>query len=111
MSNRILLADTTSVTLPEDPLGTRFQTVGAISTSIINLVFWVALAVVSAHLIISGVKLASSGGDKLAIQTAKKSFFWAVLGFIVVVGFRSIIELVSALLGGTTAIPNTIPDF
>ncbi|MBU1016970.1 hypothetical protein KJ678_02290 [Patescibacteria group bacterium] len=106
-----LLADTTNVILPDDPLGTRFQTVGAISTSIINLVFWVALAIASAHLIITGVKFGASGGDKFALQAAKKSFLWGVVGFIVVIGFRSIIELVSALLGGTTAIPNTIPDF
>jgi len=99
------------VNLPEDPLGARFNSVGSISTALMSLVFWVALAVVSAHLIITGVKLASSGGDKLAIQSAKKSFLWGIAGFIVVVGFRSIIELVASLLGGTANIPSTIPNF
>ena len=110
MNNR-LLAASIPVNLPDDPLGNRFTSVGNISTSIISLIFWVSLAIVSAHLIITGVKFAASGGDKLAIQSAKKSFLWGILGYIVVIGFRSIIELVAALLGGTNPIPGTIPNF
>lgn len=98
------------VKLPTDPLS-RYTSLGGILGVVMNFAFFIALAVTLAFGIISGLKLASSQGDKLALQTARKSLMWSIIGFIVVIGFRSIIEVILGLLGSTGTVPTTIPGF
>ena len=103
-------AATIPVTLPDDPLS-RYTSLGSVLAVVMNFTFYIALAIALAFGIISGIKLASSQGDKLALQTARKSLMWSIIGFIVVIGFRSIIEVILKLLGSTGTIPTTIPGF
>ncbi len=103
-------AATIPVKLPDDPLS-RYDTLGSVLGVVMNFTFYIALAVALAFGIISGIKLASSQGDKLALQTARKSLMWSIIGFIVVIGFRSIIEVILGLLGSSGTVPTTIPGF
>lgn len=105
-----VLADTITVPFPDDPLKGKFATAGSIFAVAMNLVFTAAFVIGLAYVIISGVKLATSGGDKLALQSAKKSLTWAIVGVFVIVGFRALIEIIGKLLGATT-LPGTIPSF
>ena len=105
-------ADTIDVTLPDNPLGTQFDTAGSVFAVIMNLVFALSFVIALAFMLISGVKLAASGGDKLALQTAKKSFMWALIGTLLIVGARTLIFIIVELLGASAPqIPGTIPSF
>jgi len=103
-------ADTINVPLPNDVFGNKYATAGNLFAVVMNLVFATAFVIGLANVIISGVKLAAGGGDKLALQTAKKSITWSIIGVLVIVGFRALIEIIGNLLGGSR-LPNTIPDF
>ncbi|MBU1016969.1 pilin [Patescibacteria group bacterium] len=77
----------------------KWSVLGNINQAIINTVFWVGIAISLGFGIINGVKYAMSGGDKYAAQAAKQGVTNAIIGFIIVVGFRTIVTLIMRLLG------------
>ena len=87
----------------------KWSNVTNINQAIINTVFWVGIAVALAFGVINGVKYAMSGGDKFAAQAAKQGVTNAIIGFIIVIGFRTIVELIMRLLGATGAPTGTTP--
>ena len=90
---------------------TKWNNVPNINQAVTNTVFWIGIAVALAFGVINGVKYAMSGGDKLAAQQAKQGVTNAFIGFIIVIGFRSIVQLIMALLGASGTIPDTTPSF
>jgi len=98
-----------------ESLGTNFVTkwsnVTNINQAIILTVFWIGIAVALAFGVINGVKYAMSGGDKFAAQAAKQGVTNAIIGFIIVIGFRTIVALIMSLLGGGTPTGTSAPVF
>ncbi len=92
----------------------RYSNFKGITGTLIDVVFYGGLALALAFGIISGVKYATSGGDKMAAQAAKQGVTNAIIGFIIVIGFRTIIEVILRLVGvptGEYTIPTTVPTW
>ena len=62
---------------------TKTNSLAVFIKSIINFVFYIALAVVPLLLIIGGVMLVKSGGNPEQVKKAKELIFWSVVGFVV----------------------------
>lgn len=90
---------------------TRYSKFSGITGTLINIVFYGGVALALAFGIINGVKYATSGGDKMAAQAAKQGVTNAIIGFIIVIGFRTIVEVILRLLGSSAAIPGTVPTW
>lgn len=88
--------------IPGGDVGNSFKTVGSVLVAAINVVFWVALAVDLIFLILGGMKYATSGGDPKAAGQAKDSVTSAIIGAVIIVGFRVVLALVFSVLGGNT---------
>jgi hypothetical protein len=88
--------------IPGGDIGNRFKTLGNVLVAAINVVFYVALAVDLIFLILAGVKYATSGGDPKAAGQAKDSVTSAIIGLVIIVGFRVVLALVFSILGGNT---------
>ena len=105
-------ADVINVTLPNDPLNGTFSSLGSIYAVALNIVFATAVAITLVYIIVSGIKLATSEGDKMAIQSARKTLYYAIAGFFVAVGFRAIVEIIVNILTGSSGnLPNSVPNF
>lgn len=88
--------------LPADPnIDPKFFAVKGILGAAINLVFYVGVAISLIFMIVGGIKYATSGGDVKNAGAARNTITSAAIGFVVVVGFRFIIEIIVRLLGGT----------
>ena len=91
--------------LPADwiGVGSAFNTLGGALGAIVNIVFAVGVAVCLAFAIVGGIKYASSAGDPKAVGQARNTITNAVIGFIIVVGFRFIMYFVLNLIGAQGA--------
>ena len=98
--------------LPEDALsGSSLTSVGAWLGAIVNIVFYVGVAICLAFAIVGGIKYATSGGDPKNTAAARQTITNAIIGFIVVVGFRFIMVFVLRLMGATSSgAPSSVPD-
>ncbi|MFH1565845.1 MAG: hypothetical protein ABIB98_01430 [bacterium] len=96
------------VLLPKDPTGGNLNSVGKIMGLITNIVFYPAVSLAMIFLIIGGIKLATSGGDKMAIDSAKKTVTYAIVGFVLIVSFRAIMAMIQNALGSDVPL---VPDF
>lgn len=90
-------------TLPSDWIGAgaTISTVGGILGLMVNVVFYAGVAICLAFAIVGGIKYATSGGDPKNTATARQTITNAVIGFIIVVGFRFIMGFVLRLVGAT----------
>lgn len=87
--------------LPTDWLaGSPLQNVRNILAAGVNIVFWVGVAICLIFAIIGGIQYAMAGGDPKAATAARNTITNAVIGFVVVLGFRFIMGFVVRLLGG-----------
>lgn len=50
-------------------------------------------------MLIGGVKYATATGDPKALESAKKTLTYAILGFIIVLGARAILTFIATILG------------
>ena len=92
---------------PESPIASKFESIGAIVSAIINLVFYVGIAMTVIFLIIGGIRYIVSGGDKAGTEAARGMITNAIIGFIVVLGAFAIKAIVEKLLGRTETLPIT----
>jgi uncharacterized repeat protein (TIGR02543 family) len=69
-------------------------------TTLINLIFWVALGIVPLLIIIAGFYFMTSGGDPERIRKAKTILIYTLIGFTIVLLARGIIEVIRRTLGG-----------
>jgi len=100
---RIAYADVTDA--PKNPLEGRFGSIGEIFVAVVNVVFYVGIALTVIFLIIGGIRYITSGGDKAGSEAARSMITNAVIGFIVVLGAFAIREIVKKLLGADFTIP------
>ncbi len=99
-----------NVDVMEDPLGNRFGSLANIFGWIMNLVFWVGIALTVIFLIVGGIRYITSGGSKEGTEAARNMITNAVIGFIVVIGAFAIRVIMGRLLGPNVP-TNVVPPF
>lgn len=105
---RKVWADSADTTPPANPLA-RFGTLGAVLGFVMNIVFYVGIALTIIFLIMGGVRYITSGGSKEGSEAARGMITNAVIGFIVVLGAFAIKTILVNVLGATGDIPVTPP--
>ena len=66
--------------------------------AIIRVITYIALAVAPLMIIIAGVLFVTSGGNPQQIDTAKRLIIWTLIGLVVILLARGIVELLSQTL-------------
>ncbi len=101
--------------LPADWIGpgSHIDTVGGLMGLLVNVVFYIGVGVCLAFAIVGGIRYATSGGDPKATGEARQTITNAIIGFIIVVGFRFVMGFVLTLIGAnTTNVPDdTLPNW
>lgn len=92
-------------TAPTNPLTGRFDNLGSIFIAIVNVVFYVGIAMTVIFLIIGGIRYITSGGSKEGAEAARGMITNAIIGFIVVLGAFAIKSILLNLLGAEIAEP------
>lgn len=69
------------------------------NNGIINIIFFVAGAVLIFYVVTSGISMMTSRGDPKALETAKSRLTSAILGFVIVFTAYWIAQIIGALLG------------
>lgn len=82
------------------PTTTKFNTFEGLVNFIINTVFVVGLAVALLFVIIGGIKYITSGGDEGKATEARNTITNAVIGAVVIIAFRIILDLVVKIIFG-----------
>lgn len=93
------------VTPPDNPLGS-FTQLHQILGFVMNIVFYVGIAMTVIFLIMGGIRYVTSGGSKEGAEAARSMITNAIIGFIVVIGAFAIKIIVQNVLG---ADPRTVP--
>jgi len=96
------------LTPPSNPLS-QFTSLADIIGFVMNIVFYVGIALTIIFLIIGGIRYITSGGSKEGAEAARGMITNAIIGFIVVVGAFAIKVIVQNVLGVTGNIPVTPP--
>ncbi|MDI6602528.1 MAG: hypothetical protein QME57_00195 [Patescibacteria group bacterium] len=84
-----------AITLP-NPV--EAKTFGELINNIINFIFNIALAIVPLMIVIAGFYFVTAGGDPEQIKKAKDLIFYTVVGFIIILLARGVIELLKQTL-------------
>jgi hypothetical protein len=66
--------------------------------SLINFIFWIALALFPLMIVIAGFYFVTAAGDPAKVEKAKGIILYAVIGFIVVILAKGFIELLKQIL-------------
>lgn len=102
------VANAANTTPPADPLS-RFGNLGDVLGFVMNVVFYVGIAMTIIFLIMGGLRYVTSGGSKEGTEAARGMITSAVIGFIVVVGAFAIKTILVSVLGVSGNIPTTPP--
>jgi len=102
---KMAYADVTSP--PTDPLGERFTDLGSIFVAVVNIVFYVGIALTVIFLIMGGIRYITSGGSKEGTEAARSNITSAIIGFIVVIGAFAIKAIATNLLGADIGDPSS----
>ncbi|MCL5411819.1 MAG: pilin [Patescibacteria group bacterium] len=73
--------------------------IGNLISNLISAATVIAGLIFLAFLIVGGIKYATSGGDKVAAESARNTITNALIGLIIVVAATFIVALVQAVLG------------
>jgi ABC-type Fe3+ transport system permease subunit len=89
----------TTTNLAGEAASDRFTSLDQIVIFVINLVFVMGLAVALLFVIIGGIKYVTSGGDEGKATEARNTITNAVIGAVVIIAFRIIINVALNVLG------------
>lgn len=89
-------------------VGSEWGSLGAIFYGVMNVVFYVGIAMTVIFLIIGGIRYITSGGSKEGAEGARSMITNAIIGFIVVIGAFAIKTIISNMLTGGDI---TLPDW
>lgn len=67
---------------------------------ITNIVFQIGLALGLLFIIVGGVKMVTSAGDPQKFAEGRQTIMWAIIGLIVVIGYKVILSIIFKLLTG-----------
>ena len=90
----------TAITLPSTGgTSAAFGSLSAFVTFVINLVFGVGIAISLVFLIVCGIKYSMSSGDQTKAEEARNCITNAIIGAVVIIAFRLLINLALNLFG------------
>ena len=78
----------------------QFGSLGNFMASLVNIVFFIGLAVALIFIIVCGIKYVTSAGDQQKAEEARGCITNAVIGAVIVVAFRVIFQLIISLVSG-----------
>lgn len=98
----VVLAEGVPTTKESLPTGVAktWYSLGAVFYGIMNIVFYVGIALTVVFLIIGGIRYITSGGSKEGSEAARGMITNAVIGFIVVLGAFALKTIVAKTLTG-----------
>lgn len=67
----------------------------------VQFIFIIGFVLAVAFIIISGIQMIVSGGDKQKVQAVRARLTYSIIGLVVIVGAFFIVSTVITLLGGT----------
>jgi heme/copper-type cytochrome/quinol oxidase subunit 2 len=68
--------------------------------SILNFIFWVAIAIVPIMIIVAAFYFLTSGGNQEKVNTAKKIILFTFIGLFIVLLGKGIVAIIKQVLGG-----------
>ena len=77
----------------------KYNSFGELVKSIINFIFTIALVVVPIVIIVGGFYLVTAGGDPNKVQSAKNIILYAIIGFVVIMLSKGLIEVLKQAMG------------
>ncbi len=94
-----------SSTIPAANCSTLNSTIG----EVVTLLFFIAGLVFFVMIVISGLKMMTSGGDREKFAGARSSLVYAIIGIVIVAGSFLIVEIVFGLLHVNGSVFNSSP--
>lgn len=92
----------------ESPI--QYKTFEELINTIINFIFWVAIAIAPVVIIIAGFYFLTSGGDPEKLRKAKQIILFTFIGLLIVLSGKGIISLIRQIIeGGPPSSPSTPP--
>ncbi len=91
----------------DNPLGSN-KTVSQIITAVVDFILKFASVVVVLYIIYSGFLFVSAQGKEDKINQAKKTFFWAIVGALIILGARVLASVVCSTAKGLGASLNNV---
>ncbi|MFA6158264.1 MAG: hypothetical protein WC763_01400 [Candidatus Paceibacterota bacterium] len=95
---KVPLKDTSASVKLENPLGDKVKTIPDFFYLVINFVYSLSYAVIALFLIISGFKFVIAQGKPDALEDAKKTFKYTIVGAILLIGANVITEVVRTVI-------------
>jgi len=93
------MADINSVTLPTDPLASKFSDVGSIVTTLLPYVYVVAGLILLVMLIAGGITLMTAAGNPDKIKSGYGRITSALVGFLIIFISFIVAQLVEIIFG------------
>ena len=81
----------------DNPL--TWKSFAELTNSIINYLFYLALAITPLIIVIAGYYLLTSGGDPQKVKKAKDIIIWALVGLVVVFLSAALVSLLKKIIG------------
>jgi hypothetical protein len=92
----ILWAGTASAVAFENPL--KWSTFPELLNVIVNIIFTISLAIAPILFILAGFYFVTAAGKPEQIETAKKMILWTIIGLIVIICSKGIINLFTQIM-------------
>jgi hypothetical protein len=87
-----------STTRLQNPLGDKIPDIPTLITKIIDIVIQFSYIVVACFLIWSGFKFVTAQGNESKISSAKSTFYWTIVGALIVMGAQTLSAMFKATL-------------
>jgi len=73
--------------------------IGSLITNMVTLILIVAFVIFFFSFILGGISLMQAGGDKVAVENARKRVLFSVVGVILVIAVFAVVEFVERVFG------------
>jgi hypothetical protein len=88
-----------SVTLPSDPISTRFPTIGSVISAALPYVYVFAGLIMLIMLITGGITLMTSAGDPGKTKSGMGKIQGGIVGFLIIFISYFVVQIVQVVLG------------
>lgn len=84
----------------QNPL--KVASLGALYDSILKIVIEVGYVVVGFFLLLAGFKFVTAQGSESKLEDAKKTFYYTIIGALIVIGAQTIFAILKSVITGLT---------
>lgn len=88
----------TDIAKLENPLGSKANSLTGLFIKLVNIVVNISYAVVAFFLILSGFKFVVAQGKPQEIESAKRTFWYTIVGGLIIVGAQTIARILEELV-------------